>query len=434
MAKDKKDKKKAIVVDPNIIDYYALYHLTRGADSKEIGKELRKKQGEIKQKMSAGALNSDEVNKKLMEQDKLIAAAIRIFKSEEKLQEYNAMLDAAIASGTLNTEAQEAAESALEEIERLFLNSNYAAVIKRCRASLAENGANSKLYSWLAQSYFMSGQGDATIATVEDYVKAFPMEGTALDLGVRYYIQVRNDFNKAQEYMNRILEIDESSPLAALDQSYIYLAENNLDMAFQVIDGYVAAHPSDMDFRRDSAYDIIGFCARMYHSVDGSDALFLTSAEEQATCKKLADKAASIYQDPDIQTYVDYTNYMGKIEFNEDNKSIIGWSIFAGVVYLIGAVIAVGATANTRSSISSAIGPMLFLILLAAACFVIGGGLIKVSKRPYWQIYKYELTGEREPMEKTFITLGTLLSGYIKWAFRAGWKLFKLAFHIGLGG
>ena len=96
-------KAKKVKVDPNIIDYYALYNLTRGADSKTLVSQLRKKQGEIKQMMSCSATGSETIMETLLEQDKLVTAAIKIFKNKEKLEEYNAQLDAAIGSGTLNT-------------------------------------------------------------------------------------------------------------------------------------------------------------------------------------------------------------------------------------------------------------------------------------------------------------------------------------------
>ena len=167
-------KAKKVKVDPNIIDYYALYNLTRGADSKTLVSQLRKKQGEIKQMMSCSATGSETIMETLLEQDKLVTAAIKIFKNKEKLEEYNAQLDAAIASGTLNTEAQEAAQSALDEIERLFLKGNYNAVIKMCRNAINENGANAKLYNFLAQSYYMVDQGESALAAVDEFVKAYP--------------------------------------------------------------------------------------------------------------------------------------------------------------------------------------------------------------------------------------------------------------------
>ena len=144
MAKPKKEK--PVKFDPNIMDYYAIFGLVRGTDQKTLLSQLRKKQGEIKQMMSAGALNKSEAMQDLLEQDKLVTAAIRIFKSPEKLEEYNVQLDTAYASGAINTQAQEEAKSKLEEIERLFMKGNYAAVIKLCRTSLMESGANAMMY------------------------------------------------------------------------------------------------------------------------------------------------------------------------------------------------------------------------------------------------------------------------------------------------
>lgn len=294
-------KAKKVKVDPNIIDYYALYNLTRGADSKTLVSQLRKKQGEIKQMMSCSATGSESVMEELLKQDKLVTAAIRIFKNQEKLEEYNAQLDAAIANGTLNTEAQEAAQSALDEIERLFLKGNYNAVIKKCRTAINENGANAKLYNFLAQSYYMVDQGSA-LAAVDEFVKAFPKDADALDMGVRYNILVHNDMDKAQDYLNRIHEYYTDSALAAIDQIYIHLAQRNTEMAFKEIDAFVSANPSNQDFRKNIAYDMIGFCSKLYACVDyeGDEIAFLTSDEDYQLCKAMAEKAAAVYYDPKV--------------------------------------------------------------------------------------------------------------------------------------
>ena len=421
--KEKKEKpKKRVKVDPNIVDYYALYGLTRGADSKTLVAQLRNKQGEIKQMMSAGSLNSSEVMEKLLEQDKMITAAIRIFKSPEKLEEYNAQLDAAIASGTLDTTAQEAAESAFAEIERLYLNGKYSAVVKMCKSALGENGANAKLYDWMARSYYMMDQGQAAIATVEDFVKAFPKDSGALDLGVRFSILVDNNIDKAQQYANKITELFPGSAVAIADQIYIHLAQRNTEMAFKSIDEYIAANPTDMAFRETVAYDIIGFCSKLYVSVnyEGSDIAYLTSDADYQYCKTLTDKAISIYNDPEIKEYSDYTNYMGEMEFNRDNEPNIIWSSIASLVYLGGAYMG----SQMGGDMSEYLFGFIALIVLGFICAFITIMLYQVSKRPYWQIYKYELTGEREPREKVFITIGNLLAGYMKFSFKAAFKIF----------
>lgn len=430
-----KQKKTNVKIDPNLVDYYALYNLTRGTDRKTNLKALRAKAGDIKKKMSAGALNSEEIMAKLREQEQLITEAIRVFKSQEELEKYNEMLDAAVETGVLNTVVQQAAKDALEEIERLFMKDNYGAVIKLCRQTLSETGANSRVYYYLVQSYYLNNQADASIQAVDEYIRNFPKEGTALDLGVRYYIMLRNDFNKAQEYMNRILEIDEKSPLAVLDQSYIYLAGRNYDMAFSMVDEYIQAHPADQEFRRASAYDMIAFCSRMYqfYTVDGDEVAFLTSAEDQQACKKMADKAASIYQDNETRRYAEYTDFMGKEEFNKENLSMIGWSLVAGIIYCVPIFVLLFSKNEIGMYNDIPIIVILPFLLLAAGCFVIAGGLFMVSNRPYWQIYKYEVTGKREPLENIFVTLGSILSAYLRWSIKAGWGLVKFAFRLAMG-
>ena len=80
-------------------------------------------------------------------------------------------------------------------------------------------------------------------------------------------------------------------------------------------------------------------------------------------------------------------------------------------------------------ALSSGVGPGSFIaILLAAACAYVTVMLHKVSKRPYWQIYKYELTGQREPKEKRYITIGNIIAGYMRWSVKLAFGMIRLIF------
>jgi hypothetical protein len=242
-------------------------------------------------------------------------------------------------------------------------------------------------------------------------------------MGIRYYILVNNNITKAQEFLNKIVENFAGSALAVLDQVYIHLAERNTEIAFKEIDDYMSANPTDQEFRQKVSYDMIGFCSRLYARVDyeGNEIAFLTSDEDYTLCKSLTDKASAIYRDPEIQNYVEYTNHMGEVEFNSDNKTNIKWSAYAAFIY--------GAAGFAAFSSDSIAGGILGIVL-AAACAYAAIMLFKVSKRPYWQIYKYELTGEREPKEQIYITIGNIIAGYMRWCFKAAWAMIKFAISL----
>ena len=417
---------KPVKFDPGIVDYYKMFDLVRGQDRRVLLDQLRDRQGELTEQMSGGALNKGAMMEELVEENNHIIEAIRVFKSQERLEKYNAQLDAAYASGAIDIAAQEAAMSAWEEIEKLFIKGKYAAVINMCRNAIMNQGANAKLYDWLARSYHMNGQGTEAIGAVEEFIRAFPNDANALDLGVRYHVMIGNHIEKAQEYANVITEKYAGSPLAVVDQIYIHLAQKNIQMAFNTIDGYIAIHPTDEEFRQNVAYDLIGFSSMLYKHVDyeGSDIAYLTSSEDYELCKKMADKARSVYNSKEIRDFCEYTDYMGEVRFNEDNKSNI---IMGGIAAAIYAVVGIMCVAE---------GPLIaiLVIALAAVCAYVTVKLYKVSKRPYWQIYKYELTGEREPEEKRYITIGNILGGYMRWGWRIGWKIAMWAFRLGAGG
>lgn len=111
---------------------------------------------------------------------------------------------------------------------------------------------------------------------------------------------------------------------------------------------------------------------------------------------------------------------MGEVEFNQDNKSNIRWTMFAAWVYGIGGIMGLSAGGSAAGCI--------VVILLAAVCVYSSVMLHKVSKRPYWQIYKYELTGEREPKERRYILIGNIIAGYMRWSVKMAFGVLRLVF------
>lgn len=417
MAKEK--RKQRVKVDPNLVDYYRYFGLTRSKDRKTLLNMLRQKQGELEQKKAAGALNEGPMMDNLLTASKQVADAIHIFKDRERFEKYNAQLDAAIANGTLNQELQSELEAALNEIEKLFLKGNYAAVIKRCRMDIDANGGDRKLYSLLTQSYMMLDQNNMALSAAEEYIKAFPDELDALDLGLRCHILVNNDIEKAQIYLNKILEKNPESIFAAIDQIYIHLAEKNIDMAFKEIDDYISAHPTDRDFKTVVAHDIIGCCSKLYICDKETDTLYLASDKDYKLCKTMSDKAASLCRDPEIKEFEEMTNHMGEKVLNEYNLPNIVWSFIAAALYGISGLVL---------AMQGEMAVLIMMMPIALLCTFIAVMLVKVSRRPYWQIYKYELTGKRERKEKIFIILGTILSGYMRWSVKITFWLIKLIF------
>lgn len=420
---------KNISIDQNITDYYRIYDLTRGTRREDLLKDLRRKKNDLIQKQqTAPAEKKVEIEAKISKLIILLDDAIKIFKNEEKFKEYNKQLDLAYANGVIDTAYQDELLAGLDEVERLFYSENYGAAINLCNQLISQKGATVQLYEILSKSYYLAGNRGDALNIAEVCARDFPHDSVALDMAVRMSVKAGNDFNKAQSYMNLIIENFADTALESLDQAYILMAQNNLDMGFSVIDDYIKLHPTDKSFRSNAAYDMIAFGNGMFkgNGYDNS-IIYLDSPEEYAICKRYADKSREICNDQIVREYAEDIDYYGKVEFNEDNKEPLKWSFIGSVVFSIFGLMAIGAVEDMGFSF----GLAGFLCLLCGiGCGLVYINLRRVSKRQYWQINKYYMTGERLPKEQLYINIATVLTFVFKYTFKITIEITKLILKI----
>lgn len=418
-------KRKNVNIPEGLIDYYVLYGIDRKASTREIRKLLLQRQGEIRSNMANGSLNSPEIMNKLQEAFDQIANAVKTFKNDDRRKEYDTILDAAYEAGRIDVEAQAMAQNLYEEIEALFMKGNYRGAIRKCMDALNNNVRDYRIYILLAQSYFALNDPNRSLSTVDDGLKVHPNNLPLLRAGARFANEGKQDYDRAQGYVNKMMEIDPESPLAASEQSYLYVSVGKEDLAYKLIDEYVEKHPNDMSFRKDVAYDLVGHSYTCYTKDPNSDAYVIASEEDYQKCLASCSKALSLYNDENIQEALDNAKAYGEVEFNDENKEGILWLFIGGFMYLAAAVAAMGSG-----------GIFIFLLVAALGCLLIYSGvrLRQVSYRPYWQINKFILTGQREKNEGKYILIGKIFAGYMKWSFKIGWGLVKFAMGLAFGG
>ena len=408
-----------------IQDYYAIYQLDRNMDTKSIRKVLLKQQGEIRSNMANGSLNSPEILEKLQGLFNDIAAAIKVFKNDTCRKEYDAQLDAAYKAGQVDVEAQKLAQDIFEEIQEMFMKGNYNGVVRRCMDALNNNVRDYRLYILMAQSYFAMNDADNSLRTVENGLRVHPENMQLLKAGARFANEGKHDYNTSQEYINRMIQIEPDSGLAAAEQSYLYLAGGKDDLAYRTIDEYIEKHPNDMEFRKDCAYDLVGHSYSCYTKTPDSDAYVIASEQDYNKCLNICNKAASLYNDENVSTALDNAKYFGQVEFNEENKKNIAWLFVGAIIYLVGGIV-------TAASGGGAVCVVFFI--LAALLIASGVMLVKCSYRPYWQIFKFILTGKRESPEGIFVMIGKIFAGYMEYGLKFSWWflkfIFRLVFHM----
>lgn len=423
MAKAK--QKKKFNIPEGLIDYYVLYAIDRRTSTKEIRKLLLQRQGEIRSNMANGSLNSPEIMNKLQEAFDEIANAVKTFKNDERRKEYDAILDAAYEAGKIDVEAQAMAQDLYEEIEAMFMKGNYRGAVRKCMEALNNNVRDYRIYILLAQSYFALNDTDRSLSTVDDGLKVHPDNLPLLRAGARFSNEGKQDYNRAQGYVNRMMELDADSSLSVSEQSYLYLSTGKEDLAYKLIDEYVEKHPNDMDFRKNVAYDLVGYSYTCYTKDPESGAYVIASEEDYQKSLDSCNKAMSLYNDENVQEALDNAKVFGTVEFNDENKESIMWLFIGGVMYLLCAFAGMG---------SGGIAVFLFAAALGGLLIYSGIRLRQVSYRPYWQINKFILTGQREKGEGKYILIGKIFAGYMRWCIKATVWIMKLAFRLAFGG
>lgn len=429
------NKKKNINIPDGLIDYYVLYGINRNENTKNVRKNLLQKQGEIRSNMANGSLNSPEILNKLQEAFEEIAKAVKTFKNDERRKEYDIILDAAYKAGKINIETQKVAQELYEELQAMFMRGNYRGVIKRCMEGLNNNIRDYRIYILLAQSYFSLNEIERALSVVDNGLQVHPNNMTLLKAGARFSNEGKQDYDKAQRYINQMMETDSESPLAISEQGYLYMKMGKKDLAYQLIDDYVEKHPDDTKFRKDVAYDLVGYSYSCYTKAPQGTAYVIASEEDYHECMDSCDKAMSLYNDENVRDALNYTKTFGKVMFNDENKESIFWLFFGGIMYLLGGIIFL---IGIISGMDKGETPLNAIITISVL-FILGGliifsaiRLLKLSYRPYWQIYKFILTGKREKGETKYIVIGKIFTGYIKWGLKLGGRLVRFCIHLGM--
>ncbi len=402
-----------------ILDYYRLYDIDRNWKAKEIVNIIRKKQADARTQMAALQGRDEETLKKVQKIFNQASEALKNFKTEDKKKAYDKSLDEAYKNGQIDHEAQKQAENLMEEIEAMFIKGNYKAVVKACNDALNRKLYDEKLFSYMAKSYNFLGEFLKAFKSIEDGVKMYPSSIDILSTGARLYNVSKRDFDMSQGMINQMFKLDPDNKWANVEQIYLYLMFDKEDLAYKTLDQYLNLHPQDNEFKKACAHDLISYSMQFHVKDPETGVYLLISKESYDKCVEIAEKAVRIYEDEITREALDTIRKFGEIEFNKDNKENIGWTIFAGALYLLGGVVALG---------ESFFG--LFGFAISAVLFFCAYELYQVSKRPYWQIYKYYLTGRREPKEKVYIFIGKLLSFYMRWSIKAAIKVIEICMSL----
>lgn len=392
----------------NIVDYYIELDIDRSLDTAEIHKILSDVIGKFTKMKSESALNDQSLLIDITNYLNIAIQALPNFLNDTRRKKYDKKLKDAYDEGLIkiNEKRESDIKNIYDKIIETFKLGNFSRVVELCLDAIKnQNIHDYRIYSILATAYFQINELTLSFQTIEDGLKTNPDNIELLKIGARQCVTGNIGYNYAQSYINRMMIVDPNHPSTVSEQAYLLLEMSRKDQAFELIDKYIEAHPSNETFRQNCAQDLIAHSLSYYTEIE-PQRLVLASKQSYENCLAICNKAAAIcndkYTQEALKTVVEY----GETEFNIDNiTGIISTAVF-GIFYCL-------------TLVALPIG----IILLYCSW-----RLYQESNRAYWQIYKYYLTGEREPAEKKYIRIGKFFTWYIIFTFKATLKIFEFIF------
>lgn len=398
----------------DVKDYYAELDLNEQERTKVLYDEIGQIAKEASRKLNGGALNSPELMEEFRETKAMAMEARPKFFNDNKRSVYDSLLRIARKTGRViikrRAKARTMPDDFYQRLNAMFAMDNYQSVIQACIDAISKDVHDYRVYSMLSLSYYYLNDYNNSLKAAEEGLSFNKDNLELLRAAVRASnVGGQSGYNKAQEYINRMMGIDPESPITNSEQVNLYLTAGKEDMAFQTIDAYVEKHPNNQQFRQETAYNLMAHCEAFYTVLPEGNAMVIASRKDYEKCLETCQKAAGLYNDEAVRGMLNDIKSFGQIEYNRDNIEYIVWLVIGGAIYIVAVPISL----------------LLFFSAWRLHC---------VSKRPYWQIYQYELTGKREPSEGKYILIGKIFTGYLKIGFKIAWGIVKFIFGFMLRG
>lgn len=385
-------------------DLYKDLNLERSWDESNIKTRLKEIQRLWTKRQSA--CNDKE---QLLIIDNLLAKVdegFRFLVKALRRKEYDEALDKAYKAGQIKDETESKMRSLIEEARQYYRKGDIR-LAAQCAQQAIEGKINDpSAYDILARCQYDMQNYPKALAAVDAGTAIFTDNLDLIWLGARIATIGTQNFDDAQQRVNKLIELAPDNSIGHSEQIYLHLRKGDEDLAFREIDTYVAAHPNDEGFKRGVAYDIDSFSNSCYYYDQAQNATFIADKESYEKCLKLRTKAFQIYSDEHTQKQLENAQYFGKKEWDSWNiDSIKSLSIY---------------------------GALLLLLFwpVGLALLAIDAAVIYFSFRPYWQINKTYVTGEMGGVERFVTTLGDYAARFGGWFLRFLVKLAVAVFRF----
>jgi len=388
-------------------DLYKELDLDRSWDEKIIKDRLKDIQKLWTQRQSAcndkeQLLNIDKVLKTVEEGYRYLIKAI-------KRKQYDEALDKAYKDGVIKDDTEQKMKSLLDQAMTYYRKGNIKLAAKCAQEAIDGKVNDPKAYDILARCHFDMQNYQQSIDTIDAGAAIYTDNLDLHWLGARIATVGTQNYEDAQSRVNKLLAIAPDNPIGHSEQILLHLRKGDEVLAFQEIDSYIAANPSDEGYKRRVAYNLDIYSDGCYYYDAAQNASFIADKKSYEKCLKIRAKAAEIYSDEHTQNQLEKAKYFGKREWNSWNKESIKSLTIYGAIFLV-LMLPVG------------------LLLLA-----IDALLIYFSFRPYWQINKTYVTGQMGAAERIVSTIGDYAARFGGWLLRFLWNLVIMFFKFVIG-
>ena len=364
------------------VDFYELLDLDRTLDTSSLHKRIRQINN-TKRKQRAFTQSGDE-SQKLTKEIELYNNALKHFATDESRKKYDVELAQAAAKNETFRKARPTADDLFGNALEMFNSQRYDMASELLVELLKETPNNEKAWLLFGDTKYMMGDYDDALNIMNRAAKAFPMSVDLRFRNIRFNVLL-DHFNEAQSILNNTLIDFPDNPLFASEQIYLYLAAGNIDLAKKFIDEYILTKPSNSEFRRLTAENLIDIATQQYVIDSESGQRFPISQAKYDFCLKLITWANQLWQDQGTLGELNHIRELGCVQFDYSQMGRILICIGISIVMIF--LSYKPAASNIKEILFSPL-PVLIALPMCAAF-----AIWRKSRRPLWMKYRDILRG-----------------------------------------
>lgn len=400
-----------------------MFGLQREQSESEIREILGEKQvGQLKRKqLSASA----ETLSCIMEYLDIINDAIYYLTNKERRIKYDKKLEQMYRDGMINNNTESKNRNNLAQAEKFYKEGSYSKAIFFADKAIQGDIKNKDAYILLINCYYETSDYSKAIEVLEKTLNIYSDDAELIFLAAHIYI-LCDDFENAQKKIDRLYTLNANKSSVISEQYFLDLNEAFQGKKFDVnkggkvlanIKSYIQANPEDNEFKKKTAYNMLGMTSSYYTQDKDAGTMYINSQEDFLKLKTMSEKAARIYDDNSMRLNFEKVRELGKIKYNSDNSDELKTLTVTGALVLI------------ASACIMEINPIIAIFMVAvfvSPCVV----LWRLSLKPKWEIDKIRYRGYTDRLENTLIKTGQVLSIITKWSWKLTSKVFRFIINI----